>query len=237
MPKLLAYSLGRMRMTLTIHNDLIQRSDEWHAARRGLVTASVVGRLITPKTVQPANNPESRGLALLLASERITGWTEPAYVSDDMWTGIDCEPIARDLYSEHFAPVAEAGFMVEDKWGFQIGCSPDGLVGDDGMIEIKSRRPKAQVATILSGVPPSENFAQLQCALLVSGREWLDYVSYAGGMPLWRHRVYPQQEWFDAIVDAVHAIEEKIQDMTRQYAESVVGLPMTERRLQEEMRI
>lgn len=222
-------------MTLTIHTDLVQRSDEWYAARRGIITASMVGRLITPKAIRVADNPDSRRTALLLAAERITGWTEPSYINDDMWRGIEDEPLARDIYAEHYAPVDEAGFMTEDKWGYQIGYSPDGLVADDGLIEIKSRRPKIHLETILAGTPSAEHMAQLQCALLVSGRDWIDYVSYCGGMPLWGYRVEPDQKWFDTILAATRALENTIADMLRVYADSVVGLPRTERTLTQEM--
>jgi hypothetical protein len=216
-------------MTLTIHPNLLQGSDEWHNQRRGIITASAVGKLITTKTLSTASNPESRGLTVLLAAERITGWTDPTYVSDDMWRGIDDEPRARDKYAEHYAPVAEVGFMVEDRWGFKIGYSPDGLVGDDGLIEIKSRRAKTQLATILADEVPAENMAQLQCGLLVSGREWIDYISYCGGMPLFVKRVLPQPKWFGAIVEAVTTFEENAGVMVRTYNRSTVGLHPTER--------
>jgi hypothetical protein len=223
-------------MTLTIHTDLIQRSDEWHAARRGIITASAIGNLVTPKTIQVANNPDSRRTALILAAERITGWSEEnGYISDDMMRGIEDEPKARAKYSEHHAPAVEVGFMTEDEFGFTIGYSPDGLVGDDGLIEIKSRRPKAQLETILAGAPPIENMAQLQCALLVTGRAWIDYVSYCGGMPLWVHRIEPDQKWFDAILAATQKLEDSIADMLNNYADLVVGLPPTDRTLTEEM--
>lgn len=221
-------------MTLTVH-DVVQRSDEWHDARRGIITASAVGRLITPKTVQVANNPDSRRTALALAAERITGWSEPSYMNDDMWRGIEDEPLAREKYAQHHAPVHEAGFITEDKWGFTLGYSPDGLIADDGLIEIKSRRSTTHLDTILAGTPPAENMAQLQCALLVTGRGWIDYISYCGGMPLWVHRVEPNQKWFGAIIEAARALEDSIGDMVRIYTESVAGLPMTERTLEQEM--
>lgn len=224
-------------MTLTIHPELIQGSDEWFEQRRGMVTASVVGRLITPKTVKPAANPDSRSLTTLLAAERITGWSEPSYVNDDMLRGIEDEPRARDKYAEHYAPVAEAGFMVEDKWGFRIGYSPDGLVGDDGLIEVKSRRAKTQLATILADEVPLENMAQLQCGLLVSGRQWIDYVSFCGGMPLYVKRVLPDAKWFSAIVEAVTLFEENASVMVRVYERSITNLHPTERVIEEEIRI
>lgn len=215
--------------------DVIQGTDEWHDQRRGMVTASVVGKLITAKTMKPASNPESRGLTALLVAERITGWTEMTYVSDDMLRGIEDEPRARDKYSEHHSPVTETGFMVEDRWGFEIGYSPDGLVGTDGLIEVKSRRPKKHLETILADHPPIENMAQMQCGLLVSGRQWCDYVSYCGGMPLWVKRVRPDEKWQTAIVEAVRAFEANAAEMLRLYADSVTGLPTTERTIEQEM--
>src|SRR5690606_13451562 len=154
-----------------------------------------------------------RTLTMLLAAERITGWTDPTFIGDDMWRGIDDEPKAREKYSECYAEAAEAGFMVEDKWGVQIGYSPDGLVGDDALIEIKPRRSKTQLATILDDEVPTENMAQLQCGLLVSGRKWIDYVSYCGGMPLYVKRVMPDPKWHDAIVSAVDMFERTVAEI------------------------
>ncbi|MBM4538756.1 hypothetical protein GS905_11700 [Rhodococcus hoagii] len=224
-----------MTATLTTLQDLVQGTDEWLEQRRGIVTASVVGKLVTAKTLQPASNAESRGLTALLAAERITGWSDPTYISDDMLRGIEDEPKARDIYSEHFAPVTETGLMIRDDNGVKLGYSPDGLVGDDGLIEIKSRRQKVHLETILSGHPPIENMAQMQCGLLVSGRKWIDYVSYCGGMPLWVKRVLPDERWFSAITAAVHAFEQNVAEMIRLYEEAVAGFPATERTIELEM--
>lgn len=221
-------------MTLIELPDLIQGTDEWHDQRRGIVTASVVGRLLT-STGKVASNDTSRTLVAQLVAERITGWTDPVYVSDDMLRGHDDEPRAVDVYAEHFAPVMATGFMVRDDWGFRIGYSPDGLVGDDGLVEVKSRRAKKQLQTILDDAVPAENMAQLQCGLLVSGREWCDYVSYCGGMPLFVKRVYPDPEWFDAIVAAVTSFELAASLMTEQYEAATAGLPTTERIVEMEM--
>lgn len=272
-------------MTLVTHPDLLQGTDAWFDQRRGIVTASVVGQLISmrrlaagdydcpdceapalepcrsktkkgaviktfhseradvarqsdsPVVIEVARNDTSQGLTMLLAAERITGWTEPTYISDDMLRGIDDEPKARDKYGEHYAPVTECGFMTEDRWGFRIGYSPDGLVGSDGLIEVKSRRAKVQLATILADAVPIENMAQCQAGLLVSGRKWLDYVSFSGGMPLYVKRVFPQQKWFDAIVDAVDIFEQNAAAMISTYSKSIAGLHPTERTIELEMRI
>jgi hypothetical protein len=216
-------------MTLHIYEDLEQGSAEWLAARAGIVTASVVGQLITAKTVKPAANDYSRALTATLVAERITGHVEPIHESTDMLRGTLDEPFARDIYSEHYAPATEVGFMVRDDWGFKLGYSPDGLVGDDGLIEIKSRRQKKQLSTILADEVPLENLAQIQCGLLVSGREWLDYVSYCGGMPLYVTRVLPDEKWQKAIIEAATIFEENAAQMLEQYAVAVDGSPLTER--------
>jgi hypothetical protein len=241
---------------LTEYPDLIQGSDEWLAARRGIVTASTVGLLLSvtkpgaqeyecpecaapsgepciskrggapiktlhservtvaaqhadtaPSVVTPSTGDVARSLTLTLVAERITGFTEPTWISDDMARGIRDEPIARGLYSETYAPATEVGFMVRDDWGFKIGYSPDALVGMDGAWENKSRRQKIQLATVLADAVPTANMAQLQCGLLVSGRKWIDYTSFSGGMPMWTKRVYPDHAWFKAIVDAVQIFE------------------------------
>ena len=216
-------------MSVNVRSDLTQGSDEWLAARRGIVTASVVGQLITAKTIKPASNDYSRALTMTLVAERITGWTEPVFVSNDMFRGNMDEPLARDLYSRTYAPVVEVGFMVRDDWGFTIGYSPDGLVGDDGLIEVKSRKPKKHLATILADEVPIENMAQIQAGLLVSGRAWCDYLSYCGGLPMWRKRVTADERWADAIVEAVATFERTAEQMVATYQAAVDGLPTTER--------
>lgn len=220
---------GEPTMSLKVFDDIEQGTDAWHAIRRGIITASVVGQFITPGTIKPANNDTARSLAIHLVAERITGYTEPVFVSADMERGNFDEPFARDLYSEHYGPVTETGFMIRDDFGFRIGYSPDGLVGDDGLIEIKSRRQKKHLATILADEAPIENMAQMQCGLLVSGREWCDYVSYCGGMPMYVKRVLPDQRWHDAIAEAVAQFEARAASMIDVYQATTAGLPTTER--------
>lgn len=214
-------------MTLTIHRDLTQGTDEWLEARRGLITASVVGQLITSKTVKAAVNDNSRALWLQLLAERVTGRIEPVYVTQDMLRGQLEEPLARDAYSTWAGVnVEQVGFMTEDKWGYTIGYSPDGLVGDQGLIEIKSRRARKHVQTILAQTPPHENMAQLQAGLLVSGREWIDYVSYCSGMPLYVTRVYPNHRWADAILTASDRAYEWIDKSASDYQTITNSMPV-----------
>lgn len=216
-------------MTLTVYREVEQRSDEWAELRRGIVTASNVGQLLTA-TRRVAANDYSRGLTALLVAERITGHTEPTFVNADMWRGIEDEPRAIEKYAEHYkVPVEPCGFMVRDFGGQVLGFSPDGLVGDDGLVEVKSRRQKKHLLTILNDAVPDENMAQIQAGLLVSGRNWCDYISYCGGMPMWVKRIKPDADWFAAITAAVLAFEERAAEMVAAYETATKGLAATER--------
>jgi hypothetical protein len=217
-------------MSLTIYDQLEQGSEAWLAARCGLVTASTIGQLITAKTIKPANNDVSRGLTMHLVAERLTGYVEPTFVSSDMERGNWDEPVARDLYSEHYSQAVEVGFMTNTFEGHKLGYSPDGLVGGDGLIEIKSRRQKKQLGTILADEVPLENMAQIQAGLMVSGRAWLDYLSFCAGMPLYRKRVHPDPRWQVALIDALTAFETTAAEMTAIYTTRTKGAPTTERR-------
>ena len=216
-------------MSLVIR-DVEQRSDEWYAARLGMITASSVGVLLTP-TGKVADNDSARRYVTRLAAERLAGYAEPGRISADMWRGIEEEPLARAAYVEHQrSTVTECGLMVRDDWGFPIGYSPDGLVDDDGQIEIKSRLHHVHVSTVLSAsdVPP-EVWAQLQCGLLVSGRSWVDYISYSSGMALWVKRVYPEPSWHKAIVQAATQAEDTIAAIVDTYQSRTDGLPVMPR--------
>lgn len=215
-------------MTLTIHNDIEQGTPEWHDVRRGVVTASTVGKLVTP-TLKVANNDVSRGVTTTLVAERITGWTEDTPMNSDMWRGVEHEPFARDIYAGHYGAVEQVGFMVRDEDGWQLGYSPDGLVGDDGLIEIKCPRAKTHVLTILADEVPAHYMPQLQAGLLVSGRAWIDFVSYVAGMPLYVKRVTPDPAWHEAITAACVAFETNAAQIVADYRARVADMPQTER--------
>jgi predicted phage-related endonuclease len=143
--------------------------------------------------------------------------------------GVMCEPIARDIYSGHHQQAEETGFMRFDGDGWTLGFSPDGLVGTDGLLEVKSPRAKTHVNTILADKVPSHYLAQCQSGLLVSGRKWLDFCSFHGGLPLFVKRIYPDPQWFEAITEACKAFEDRAEVMVAGYRTAAARMPATER--------
>jgi predicted phage-related endonuclease len=223
---------------ITIHEDVIQGTEEWHALRCGILTASEMRLILTPATLKPAKNNEASSHLYELLAQRITKYVEPRYVSDDMLRGREDELVARELYHKHYAPVDQVGFITSDELGFTIGYSPDGLVGDDGLIECKSRRQKFQIETMISCVVPRENMIQIQTGLLVTGRAWCDYISYCGGLPMVVIRVYPDGKIIEAITDAAMQFEELLQGRYNDYLKihnSGIWRVETERRIEQEM--
>lgn len=215
-------------MSLTVYRDLEQGSDEWLQARAGILTASVIGQLITPKTVKPAANDKSRALVAELVAERITGRVEETYPSRDMERGTLLEPYARDLYATHFAPVEEVGFGRLDTDTFTLGASPDGLVGDDGGTEIKAPRAKTHLRTVITDQVPLEYMAQVQTSLLVFDRAWWDFVSYCPGMPLFVKRVHPDPVWRAALVAVAEQFEVRARELIRDFTANTRNMPPTD---------
>ncbi len=226
-------------MTITYHPDLIQGTEAWLAARCGLLTASEMKLILTP-TLKVASNDKERAHVWELAAQRITKYVEPSYIGDDMLRGMEDEIEARGLYHQHCAPVTEMGFITNDRWGFTIGASPDGLVGDDGLIECKSRRQKYQLETIATRAMPDDYWMQVQTLLLVSERAWCDFVSYSGGLPMVVLRVFPDEKTQAAIVEAAAKFEERVALRIAEYRDTLASdtrLIPTERRIEQEMHL
>ncbi len=218
--------------------DLVQGSEEWHAARCGLITASEMHLLLTP-TLKTASNDKERSHVAELAAQRITRYVEPSYISDDMLRGLDDESEVRSIYAKTYAPLETVGFITNDKFGFVIGYSPDAkIVGQNAGIETKSRRQKFQVDTIIGMTMPIEYLIQVQTGLLVSEWDWIDFNSYSGGLPMATIRVFPDERIQEAIVNAATIAEDRIADKIDLYNESLSRgerLISTQRRIVEEM--
>lgn len=146
-----------------------QRSPEWYEARRGIITASNADKLLT-KT-------KRLSLANELIAEIMTDYTNDSYVSSAMQWGIDHEDDAVFWYEfESGNTVEKLGFCVHDQYDF-IGCSPDGLIGSEGLVEIKCPSSKVHIEYLTEGIP-KDYYAQVQLQMLVTERSWCDFVSF-----------------------------------------------------------
>ncbi len=213
------------------HHHIEQGSDDWLALRRGVITASTISRLITG-TGKPANNDTSRAQLLQLLAERITGESEPGFYNEDMARGHLLEPLARDIYAERYGhlygAVAECGFVTADFDSTTIGYSPDGLVGDDGQIEIKSPRHRNHLKALIANEVPPEYVAQVQTGLAVTGRIWCDFVSYSPGLPLFVKTCSRDESVIAQLIAAAQAAEVELQRLMEVYTTAAAIFQATE---------
>jgi len=193
-------------MTGTIHM-MPQRSDEWFSHRLGRVTASRIADVMA-QTKSGPGAARKNYLADLVA-ERLTGEARETFTNAAMQWGTDWEPQARAAYEFITdAEVHEVGFIDHPAIGM-AGCSPDGLVGDDGMVEIKAPNTATHIDTLLTGKIDSKYHKQMQFQLACAGRAWCDFVSFDPRLPaemqLWVFRVERDDAAIAEIEDAVNA--------------------------------
>jgi len=151
-----------------------QRSEEWFKARLGKVTASRVADILAK--IKSGESASRRNYKIQLVSERLTGEKQETYINQAMQDGIDREFYARERYVQQFGEVEEVGFIQHPT--LEAGASPDGIVGEDGIIEIKCPMGTTHTETLMSQDVPSKYMPQIQFQLLCTGRKWCDFVSY-----------------------------------------------------------
>ena len=151
--------------------DIEQGSPEWHMARYGWITASCFSKVLAKGA-----GKTRKGYMLQLASEILTGALQGGFTSDAMQWGTETEPQARAMYELNTgSEVVEVGFV---RSGDHVGCSPDGLVGDDGLVEFKCPNTTTQIETFLSGKMPTGHIPHVQGDMGVCERDWCDFVSF-----------------------------------------------------------
>jgi hypothetical protein len=188
-----------------------QGGDAWLAARRGMVTASQFGAVVTPKARATANAARTTYLCELV-TERLTGRAVDHYVTGAMQRGTDAEPKARAWYEiTRGVEVRQTGLIVrEETWG-RVGGSPDGLVGDDGGIEIKCPLPVNLVRACLYN-DISDYLPQVQGLLWITGRAWWDVVLWGPepGLPAYVERVFPDAPLHAAFAEHIPAFAREV---------------------------
>ena len=162
-------------------SDIIQGSDEWKELRRGKVTSSRVADVVA-RTKTGYGASRANYMAQLIA-ERLTGTVAESYTDAAMRHGTETEPEARAAYEFYQGvTVKEVAFVPHPKID-QAGCSPDGLIGDEFMVEIKCPNTATHLETLLVRSVPAKYVDQMQFQMACTGRKWSDFVSYDPRMP------------------------------------------------------
>lgn len=158
-----------------------QNTPEWFAQRLGRVTASRVADIIA-KTQSGAAASRKNYLAQLVA-ERLTGQAADSFKSGAMQHGTETEPMARMAYETETGQMVTEVAMIKHPKIEMAGASPDGLVGEDGLVEIKCPNTSTHIATLMADKAPSGYMAQMQWQMACTGRDWVDFVSFDPRMP------------------------------------------------------
>jgi len=187
--------------------DCEQGSDEWFAVKRGKVSASHFSEVL--------NKGAGRGLYMRkLAAERLTGLTEQGYSNKAMEFGVETEAEAKEYYSQSTGIDVElVGFVEVNDW---VGCSPDGLIGDDGLIEVKCPLGSTHIDYIIKNKLPAGYVPQVQGQLWVTDRKWCDFVSYVPSMtskPAHIIRVKREEDYIDELIWKVDKFVEELKKL------------------------
>ncbi len=188
-------------------HDVEQNESDWDLLRVGKITASSLSKVMA--NYGKAFGEPAKKYASEIALGQITGAVSTGgYSNGHMERGHEEEPLARDEYeNRYFTAVTNGGFFALD----DLGCSPDGLVGSEGMIEIKSAIPSIHYARIAKQSYDSAYKWQLAGGLKISGREWIDFISYCADYPEGK-RIYVYRCWRDSFAEEFKMIDLRIDE-------------------------
>ncbi len=209
-------------MSGTVHM-MEQRGPDWFAHRLGRVTASRIADVMAQTKTGPS--AARKNYAAELVAERLTGTAREGFSNAAMQWGTDTEPQARSAYEFMTdATVQEVGFIDHPVMDL-AGCSPDGLIGENGMIEIKCPNTATHIDTLLAGTIDGKYQKQMQFQLACSGRAWCDFVSFDPRLPaemqLWVQRIARDEtaitEIENAVSDFLEGIDQTVAALRAKY--------------------
>lgn len=199
--------------------DCEQGSDEWRLARLGKVGASAVADA-TART-KTGWGASRANLAARLVAERLTGTLQESYTNDAMRWGVEKEPEARAFYEfVQGNKVEQVGLVLHPTIEHAV-ASPDGLVGDDGLVEIKCPNTATHIDTLLSGSADPRYTKQMQWQMACTGRQWVDWVSYDPRMPAEMQMFCARVNRDDAMIGE---LEQQITEFLSEVAQTVAQL-------------
>jgi predicted phage-related endonuclease len=201
--------------------DCEQNSPGWYAARAGIPTGSCFATVQAEGRTKGTPSVTRRKYMLQLIGEQNQTRDPERYESEAMKRGHELEAEAVLVYELLTGNKAEAvGFLRQDfEWG-SVGCSPDRLVGEDGILGVKTAKPEILYEWILAKRLPPEHVAQTQGELLISGRQWFDFIGYWPGLPLFIHRVYPDAEYHKNLLAALQSFHSEMRGLAKQIEEA-----------------
>jgi len=197
----------------------MQQTSEWYESKIGKVSASRCADVMA--RIKSGYSMSRKNYMMDLVIARLTGVYPESFTSPAMQWGIETEAEARKEYeAETFNIVQEVGFIELNE---DVGCSPDGLIGENGGLEIKCPNTVTHIDTILSGKIDRKYMLQIQFSLWVTGREWWDYVSYDPRCPanlrLYIQRVYRDENLISEISEEVEKFVEEMKDLIKKLQE------------------
>jgi len=193
--------------------NVVQGSEEWLSARCGIPTASNFDKLVTTKG-EPSK--QWRKYLLQLAGESVAGKQEETYKNAAMIRGNEMEAEARSFYELTTGKTVELVGFCESEGKARYGASPDGFVGDDGIIEIKCPMMATHVSYLVDGGLDMEYFQQVQGELLVTGRKWCDIISYYPAIRPLVVRVEPIKDFQDKLSEHLVTFCNQLTDLIKQ---------------------
>lgn len=200
---------------ITIHN-CEQWTPEWFACRAGIPTASEFATVMA-KGKGGGESVTRRKYMLTLLGEVLTGEVVESYSNAHMERGKLMEQEARDWYAFHTDNATEqVGFVRNDEIG--AGASPDSFVGEHGLLEIKTALPHIQLERVISGGLPAEHKAQVQGQLLVTGRQWVDFVSYWPKLPKHLFRVDRDEPYIATLKQAIADFNGELRELCERFS-------------------
>jgi putative phage-type endonuclease len=195
-----------------------QRSPEWYAARLGKVTASRVADVMAKTKTGYSTSRQNYAAELIV--ERLTGRQGDFYQNAAMAWGTATEPMARSAYEARMGVLVEEIGFVPHRTIKMAGASPDGLVGEDGLVEIKCPNTATHIETLLSKSIPLKYLYQMQWQMACTGALWCDFVSYDPRMPEEMQLFTERQERSDdTIIDLEREIERFLADIDQKILE------------------
>jgi putative phage-type endonuclease len=199
--------------------NIVQGSPEWIAARVGKVTASRMADVVSKTKAGKYTAAREEYLAELV-TEILTGKPVEFFQTKDMQWGIEQEPHARAAYEADRLIQVELIGIVDHPFIERAAASPDGLVEDDGLIEIKCPKTKTHIQTLMCGAPPEQYLPQMQWQMACTGRIWCDFVSFDPRLPkkyqLFTQRVFRDQQVINQYEDEVRRLLQEVDSIINQ---------------------